>query len=156
MAAQGFLRLFVRASLAFGFFVVAGWRHLSSKNFTHARQRVDITDGLVVAQAHDSRETQGEAGVVAVGFLDVIEGDFHDDDRFDVANVTVIFDGVLEEKLREVSDFGVGHAGVGLADVDEAACVFAFVGIANSEGVVGQQPAALAVTIFVAANTGSS
>jgi len=61
------------------------------------------------------RKPERESGSMAIGFLNVVEGDFHHDYRFYVANVPVIFERVLEEKLGELSDFGIGHARIRFA-----------------------------------------
>ena len=54
-----------------------------------------------------------------VGFLDVVEGDFHHDHRIDIAHVPVIFDRVLQEKLGQLCDFGVAYARICLADIHQ-------------------------------------
>ena len=58
---------------------------------------------------------------MAIGSLQIIESDFHHDHRLDVANVPVIFNRVLEEKLSELRDFRVGHSRIRLPDIHQPA-----------------------------------
>ena len=60
-------------------------------------------------------------------------------DRFDVANVAVIFDGVLEKEFCELRDFHVGHARIRLSDIHKAPGPFAGIRVAHRECVIRQQ-----------------
>ncbi len=75
-------------------------------------------------------------------FLDVVEGDFQDDERFDGSNMAVIFDGVTQEKIGVLADFGVRKAGIGFADVQEC------VSVADGESVIRKNFVAFSVTVF--------
>ena len=44
---------------------------------------VDVGSGFVGAKADDARKAESIATRVAIRFLDVVEGDFEDDERFD-------------------------------------------------------------------------
>ncbi len=105
-----------------------------------AGEGVDLLHGLVVADAEDAGEAEGEAAGVAVGAHDVVEGDFEDAEGFDGAEVAVVLEGVRGEPGGELGDFGVGDAGVGFADVEEGAG-----GVLNGEGVVAEEAGAAAV-----------
>jgi len=115
---------------------------LRIENFADAGEGVDFSDGLVWAEADDAREAQGEAAVVAVGALNIVEGDLEDDGGFDVALEAAVFGGVLEKILSEFTDLDIREAGVGFANVDETTVV------SHGEGVIGEQTAALAVAVF--------
>jgi hypothetical protein len=76
----------------------AGWPLLlSGENSADAVKGIDFCCGLVWAKADDAGKPQGEAAFVAIGTLDIVESDLHDDERVDGANVAVVFDGVGEE-----------------------------------------------------------
>src|SRR5450631_1733387 len=115
---------------------------LMGENLADTVEGVDFMGGLVGAKANDAGESQGETAVVAMGTLDIVKSDFHDDERINGADVPVVFDGVGQEIGGEFADFGVGHPGIGFANVDEA------IGIANGKSVVGEQTAAFAVAVF--------
>jgi len=72
---------------------------LRVKNFADAGEGVDFGDGFVRAQAHDAGETEGKATFVAVGALNIVEGDFEHDGGLDVALEAAIFGGVIKEIL---------------------------------------------------------
>ena len=72
---------------------------LRVENFADAGEGVDLGDGFVCAQAHDARKTEGKATCVAVGALNIVEGDFEHDSRLDVALEAAIFGGVIKEIL---------------------------------------------------------
>ena len=86
-----------------------------------ALEGVDLVEGLVVADAEDAGEAQGEAAGVAVGAHDVVEGDFEDAEGLDGAEVAVVFERVGLEPVGQFGDLGVGDAGVGFADVEQLA-----------------------------------
>ena len=103
---------------------------------------VDVRRGLVGAEAGDARKAEGIATGVAIRFLNVVESNFEDDERFDSARVAVIFEGVVLEELGELGDFGIGEARISFADIEEP------VAIANGESVIRQCFVALAVAEF--------
>jgi hypothetical protein len=72
---------------------------LRVKNFADAGERVDLGDGFVWPQAHNAREAEREAAFVAIGALNVVEGDFEHDGGLDVALEAAIFGGVIKEIL---------------------------------------------------------
>ncbi len=72
---------------------------LRLENFADAGERVDFGDGLVRAQAHDTRKTKSKAAVVALRALDIVEGDFEDDCGLDVALEPAVFGGVFQKIL---------------------------------------------------------
>lgn len=105
---------------------------------------VDLGGGFVGAEAGDAREAEGEAAVVAFAGLDSVEGDFEHDVGHDEAAAAEVFERVFEKVLGEGGDLGVGEAGVGFADGEEA------IGgvVADGEGVVTKHAAALAVALL--------
>ena len=70
---------------------------LARENFADAVEGVDFSDGFVWAKAGNAGKAEGEAAVVTIRTLDVVEGDFDNDEWTDGSNVAVIFDGVGEE-----------------------------------------------------------
>src|SRR5580658_3200106 len=112
---------------------------LAGEDFADAVEGIDFSDGFVWAETDDTRESEGETAVVAIRTLDIIESDFYDDERFDGADVAVVLDGMGEEIIGQLADFCIGYAGVGFANVDEAIGVAGEIGVADGEGVVGEQ-----------------
>src|SRR5271170_7566115 len=76
---------------------------------------------------------------MTAGSHDVVECDFENLQRLYGSESAEVFDGVLVEEARELVDFGVGEAGVGLADI------LKLLAIAYCEGVVAEHAGALAV-----------
>ena len=103
--------------------------------------RVDLVDGLVGAERDDPREPEREPRPVAVRADDHVKGDLDDDGRLDHVVAAVARERVILEPACHLGDLGVGQAAVGLADVDQSVAV----GVAHREGVVAQDPVALAV-----------
>ena len=63
------------------------WTDWRAKISSHAGEGVDFGDRFVWTQADDAGESQGVAGVVALGALDVVEGNLDDDVWLDGAAV---------------------------------------------------------------------
>jgi len=58
---------------------------LTFEDFADAGERIDLGDGFVWTQAHDAREAEGKAAVVAAGALDIVESHFENDGGLDIA-----------------------------------------------------------------------
>src|SRR5213594_3637787 len=104
--------------------------------------RVDFGKRLIVADPDDPRKAQCVAAVMAVAFLNPIEGDLENDIGFHNAEAAVILDGVLLEKLGHILDLAIRQAGVGLADIQQSPVVV------DCERVIGEHISAPAVPKF--------
>ena len=109
---------------------------------------IGLARGLVPAQAADPREAHGDAGLVAGGALQALEGHLEDQavvrlgaDRADRAEA---FDGVVADELVDLLQLLVGEAEIGLADRGEDAGAGVVEG-PDPEGVVGVEAGAFAV-----------
>src|SRR5688572_22179736 len=85
---------------------------------------VDFGGCLVRADTGDTRETEGEATLVALARLDDVEGDLEDGVGHDGAEAAVDLERVSEEVFGELGDLGVGQAGVSFTDGKETVVVF--------------------------------
>jgi len=74
---------------------------LGLEEFADTGQGIDFGDGFVWAQTHDAREAEGEAAIVAIGSLDVVEGHFEDDGGFDIALETAVSQLLARLSLTE-------------------------------------------------------
>ena len=78
---------------------------------------------------------------MAVRSDDHVKSDLDDDGRLDNVVAAVARERVILEPARHLGDLGVGQPAVRLADVDQSVVV----GVSDREGVVAQDPVALAV-----------
>ena len=70
---------------------------LARENFADAVEVVNFSDGLVWAKAGNAGKAEGEAAVVTIRTLDVVERNFQDDLRIDGADLAAVLDGVGQE-----------------------------------------------------------
>ena len=115
---------------------------LGIKDVPDTRERIDLGDRLVRPQTNNSGEAQGETAVVAFRALNIVEGYFKDDGRLHVALIAAIFCGVLQKVLGKLANLDVAQARVGFANIDQPDVV------AHGKGVIGEQAATLAMSVF--------
>ena len=69
-------------------------------DFFHAREGIDLAHRLIVTNAQNAREAQGEAAVVAVRSHDIVEGDLENHERLDQPRAAKVFERVFEKELE--------------------------------------------------------
>src|SRR5579864_4823542 len=112
---------------------------LGSVNLLHPLDRIGVFRQLIRTQSYNSWKAQGVSALVTIRPHDVVESDFQNDLRLDLAPEPLVIDGVLEEPLRHLGDFGVGQSRIRFPYVHEP------LSIAHRKGVIAQNVNALAM-----------
>ena len=83
---------------------------LALEEFCRPLKRVRFFGQLVGSQAHNAREPQGIAAVMAIRFHDVVERHFQHYVRLYQAPEALVFDCVIKKPLRHLGYFGVSQS----------------------------------------------
>src|ERR1051326_6116000 len=85
----------------------------------HRLQRIDLRNGLIRPDTHNTREPQRVAARVAIALLDAIESHFKYYRRLDETEPAIVLNGVLLEELRHFGNLNVGEPGICFPDIQE-------------------------------------